>query len=340
MSYSNFKDPIGLLKRMIYSRNKVAYYVLWREFFSKMLVPLDYLLQPVERIIRKKSSTEHEKPVILLLGGSRSGTTLLYQTLAHYLPVSFIDNFTSAFQRSPLAAYKLFHNLIPQPKKNFRSYYGSVAGLGGPNDAFPLWNRWLGEDRNHIPEDIAPELKRDMKAFFRTWIHISKKPFLNKNNRNSLCAPMFDSVIDNVLFVEIYRDPVFVAQSLVLSRRNVQGSNEVGWGLLSKDSDNKADPLGYIDDICSQVQEVNRIIAEGRKKIDPEKYIRVSFEGFCNNPSETVKKLAKIAFKTKIEFKDLDDLEFSTAANSQRLNQEEFDRICSNFKKTEAEDNR
>ncbi|SDD92788.1 Sulfotransferase family protein [Pricia antarctica] len=327
MSYSNFKDPFGLFKRMLLSRNTTAYFILFRELLSKILVPVDFLLQGFEKRILKKSRIDSDQPVILILGGSRSGTTLLYQTLAQYLPVSYMNNFIALFHRSPLAALKLFNRFIPNSKRNYESYYGSVAGLDGPNDAFSIWNRWLGDDRNHIIKDISEQKKSEMKSFFNTWMQVSKRPFLNKNNRNSLCAPMLDSVFENVVFIEIYREPIFVAQSLILSRRSVQGSDKIGWGLLSEDSKESKDPLSYIDDICNQVYQVNCILAEGRKTIDTKKYIRVSYEDFCENPADLIQKVSLKALDHKIDFTNLAHLQFSIAANKQRLSDDEFNRI-------------
>ena len=195
----------------------------------------------------------------------------------------------------------------------------------------------MGDDRNHIPKDISEEKISEMKNFFNTWMQVSKKPFLNKNNRNSLCAPMFASVFENVFFIEIYRDPIFVAQSLILSRRSVQGSDRIGWGLLAKDSEASEDQLSYIDDICNQVYQVNCILAAGREKIDAKKYIRVSYENFCENPADLIQKVSLDALDHKIDFTKLGHLRFSTAANKQRLSDDEFKRIRSCFTKLHAD---
>jgi len=333
MSYSNFKDPIGLLFRMLFSGNKIAYSVLLREFLSKVLIPIDWFLKRSEKRTLSNTKGLSKDPMIFVLGGSRCGTTLLYQTLARYLPVSYIDNFTASFLHSPLSALKLFQNVIPRPKKSFKSYFGSVKGLGGANDGFPIWNRWLGEDRNNAPKDISQQSKIEMKKFFNIWRHISKKPFLNKNNRNSLNAPMFDAIFENSYFIEIYRNPIFVAQSLILSRRKVQGSDKIGWGLLSKDWKKSDDILSYIDDVCEQVYQVDKVLAEGRKMIDSKKYIRVAFEDFCKNPKLTVQKVGSAALNTKINNDELDSLEFSTSSNQQRLTDLEFERIKSAFER-------
>ena len=79
--------------------------------------------QGFEKKLLKKSKANSDHPVILVLGGSRSGTTLLYQTLAQYLPVSYMNNFLALFHRSPLAALKLFNKFIPESKKNYKSYF-------------------------------------------------------------------------------------------------------------------------------------------------------------------------------------------------------------------------
>ena len=337
MSYSNFKDPVGLIKRMLLSGNKTAYSILFREIFSKLLVPIDLILRSSEKR-RLKKTKDSSLPIILVLGGSRSGTTLLYQSLERYLSVSYISNFIASFINSPITAFKLFHRFIPKSVKSSESYFGSVQGFGGPNDAFFLWNRWLGENRNHAPEDISEKSKVEMRTFFNSWLKTTKKPFLNKNNRNSLCAPMFDMIFPNIFFVEIYRNPIFVAQSIILSRRTVQGSDKIGWGLLSKDSENNDDPLGYIDDICHQVYEVDLLLSKNRAKIDPKKYFRISYEDFCENPSDIIKLVGIQALGQKIDDTGLANLKFSKVSNGQRLTDEEFNRIKTCFKNLQNKD--
>lgn len=327
MGYSNFKDPLGLLKRMIKSRNKIAYYVIFRECLSLVLTPLDLLLSVKEKKILTKEGPYPDLPIILVLGGSRSGTTLLYQTLVHYLPVAYINNFIGSFTKSPITAYKLFQKRLPQPVKEFRSYFGSVYGNSGANDAFFLWNRWLGEDRNHVPASISVDKVADMQAFFGNWLRTTGKPFLNKNNRNSLCASLLSETLPNVYFVEIYRSPKPVVQSLIKSRREVQGSHETGWGLLSVDQAQSGDPLGYVDDVCKQVKLVNQAIERERKKIDPKRYLRISFEDFCENPYQLVQNVSQMAFGCQTNSEELKQLKFTANSNINGLTEAELERV-------------
>ncbi|MEX0273554.1 MAG: sulfotransferase [Flavobacteriaceae bacterium] len=326
MSYSNFKDPIGLFKRMLLSGNKIAHFVLVRELVGLCMRPIDVILRGYHRRLQKKAGNS-SKPIILVLGGSRCGTTLLYQVLAEYLPVSYITNFHAAFPRSSLAALKLFRPFFAKYISDYKSYYGSVSGFNGPSDAFSIWNQWLGEDRNHFGEELDGEVKTNMQQFFHGWRDISGKPFLNKNNRNSLCAPILASIFENVFFVEIHRNPIYVAQSLIHSRREVQGSEKIGWGLLSTETSDQNHPLGYIEDICNQVHRVDSVLAEGRAKVDPNRYFRVSYEYFCENPQEVVQHIASKALSIQVSSDKLNKLRFSTSANQQRLGDREFNKI-------------
>jgi len=326
MSYSNFKDPTGLLFRMLRSGNKTAYFILFREAFAILLKPLDWLLQFNERKILRRA-TPQEQAVILIVGGSRSGTTLLYQVLAQYLPVSYISNFVSSFNRSPITSYKWFHRFLSKPRAPFKNYYGSAYGQGAPNDAFPIWNRWMGPDRNHISGDIRPEQKEDMRRFMNAWHGITGKSFLNKNNRNSLCIPELDDTFPNVLFVEIHRDPIYVAQSLVFSRKDVQGDENIAWGLLSEEAEDLSDPLSHIDQICRQVHAVDKMIAEGRAKVDASRYYKVSYEAFCENPANIVRDIANRAMGVHLPEAALEGLSPFNNTNRKRLDDAAFFRI-------------
>ena len=329
--YGNFKDPFGLLVRMLKSGKKAAYFTLFREGVSVVFKPLNWILAPFERRKLAKGLTS-DLPLILILGGSRSGTTLLYQTLAGYLPVSYFNNLGAAFPQAPITGGLVFNRLLKRKKGDFKNYYGSVAGFNGPNDGFHIWNRWFGMDRNHIPANISGELLRDLKNFVHTWNASFGKPLLNKNNRNSICINEFEKALPNqVYYVVIKRNPVYVIQSLIQSREIVQGDKRVSWGLeVSEDHENNTaadDPYGYVDEIGNQVFSVNEFLTEELKGIDAKRYIEISYESFCEFPEETVQKVSQMIFGKKVEAKMLEGLKPFKNTNKQKLEDPEFDRI-------------
>lgn len=335
MSYSNFKDPVGLAKRMILSGNKAAWFTLIREGLGIIFKPLDSLLSIREKkLLARDQKSDH--PLILILGGSRSGTTIFYQTLTQYLPVSYFNNLSVSFPKSPIASWKIFNPLLRRQRGNFENYYGSVAGFNGPNDGFHIWNRWFGEDRNHIPESISEEAKNEMLRFFHTWHSVTGKPFLNKNNRNSLCAPLLNRLFDRIIFIEIRRDPVYVVQSLIQSREVVQGSKHIAWGLNSKDSEDP-DSGDYIREICQQVLSVEDILDHAKKEIQSDRYFRISYEEFCEDPKEVVQKFSRIIMGNPQPEENLRSLKPLQNTNKQKLSDEEFSSIVKNIEQLRAE---
>ena len=333
MSYANFKDPVGLLKRMLASGNKAAYFTLLREGMSILLKPLDAMWQSAER--KKLAAAKPSKlPLIIILGGSRSGTTVLYQTLAHYLPVSYFNNLSVSFPRSPISSSKFFKSWFGKKRKqqSFANYYGSVSGFNGPNDAFHIWNRWLGEDRNAIPEEIPEAVIEEMRNFFNAWHAHMGQPFLNKNNRNSLCVDLFLQAFEHVQFVEIRRNPVFVVQSLIQSREAVQGSKHVGWGLGTKEASDQQDDYAYIRDIVEQVHGVEQGLNEARNLVPESQYTYVSYEDFCENPGGLIAAVYEKAWPIGSTPLDLNHIQSLKNTNRKKLGKEEFERILQEVK--------
>ena len=145
----NFTNPIGLLLRMLTSGQRVAYSALIHEAMRLVSRPLNRLLAGRERRLLKTAPSD-VAPVILVVGAPRSGTTLVYQTLARYLDVTYFSNLTSLFPNAPLAGTKMFRWLPRRQSADFKNFYGQTAGLNGPNDGFSVWNHWLGDDR-YVP---------------------------------------------------------------------------------------------------------------------------------------------------------------------------------------------
>ncbi len=328
MSYGNFKDPFGLLKRMLASGNKAAYFTLLREGMSLLLKPVDALWQSSERkkIRNAKSS---KLPLIIILGGSRSGTTILYQTLAHYLPVSYFNNLSASFPRSPISSAGFFKSWFRKKTSNkkFSNYYGSVSGFNGPNDGFHIWNRWLGDDRNSIPEVLSAEVIGEMQSFFNAWHERMREPFLNKNNRNSLCVDLFRAAFEHIHFVEIRRNPLYVVQSLIQSREAVQGDKYIGWGLATKDSSDSKEAYAYIKDICEQVKAVETTLDEARSRVPEGQYTYFSYEDFCEDPSSVLTEIYQKAWPIDAPKLKLDGIKAFKNTNRQKLGDEEFQAI-------------
>jgi hypothetical protein len=83
-THANFRDPVGLLLRMLRSGDRAARGALVRELSGVALLPLDRALAIAERR-RLRTAPDVIQPLVFVVGAPRSGTTLVYQALARFL---------------------------------------------------------------------------------------------------------------------------------------------------------------------------------------------------------------------------------------------------------------
>lgn len=324
-SYVNFQDPLGLLKRMLLSGDRAARSALYRAATGMFLQPLDRILEKNERRLLQEKHRASNLPILFVVGAPRSGTTLLYQTLASYLPVTYFTNLSALFPRAPLAASLKFARFLKAKRLDDHSFYGNVAGWAAPNDGFHVWNRWLGADRYRAPQQVSASAAREMRTFFNAWLATFEQPFLNKNNRNTDCVALLASIFDHACFIEVRRHPVYVAQSLLQARQQIQGSKAIGWGLHSSTS---VSGKSHIDEVCEQVFSIEKKLRADKQRVAPERYMEVSYERFCRHPREHVQKIARRFLQKEPEESALrQNLRPFRATNEIRIDRVEFDKI-------------
>lgn len=286
----NFRNPLGLVARMLMSGQSAAYSALLNEALRIAAKPIDAMLRGKEKRTRENAVPSNQ-PVVLVVGAPRSGTTLVYQTLARYLDVSYATNITAMFAQSPITGSRMFNWLPKRDSADFRNFYGQTAGLHGPNDGFSLWNSWLGDDRYVPRTDLKESEQHSMRQFFHAWSNTFRKPFLNKNNRNTGCLDLLSRTIPQASFVVVRRNPLLVAQSLICARDQVQGDKSVGWGLHSHSSDTTADPLSYVDDVCDQILEIEKQLDDQLQHIPEDRLVQITYEGFCEDPAAALRSI-------------------------------------------------
>ena len=315
--YGNFRDPIGLVKRMVRSGDPAARRALIRAGLRYLAMPLDLAMQPWERrALAAGDRSPH--PVVLVVGAPRSGTTLVGQILAAHLDVVWFSNLTELFPRSPLTASRWFGRRRRPASGDFHSYYGNTSRLTDPSDGFELWNRWLGEDRYHAPDTLAPEAASAMRRFIGAWTAAFDRPLVNKNNRNTGAIALLAAEIPAARFVVVERDPRFVAQSLLLARRLIQGDASHAWGYAARDA---ADGASIVDAVADQVADIHRTVREQVAILEPSRIITLGYESVCDDPAAAV---AAVAARFDLETRHLERLAPLAAANRRRLSDDEF----------------
>lgn len=289
-TYANFHDPVGLVLRMLRSGNRVARSALWRAAGELAARPADRLLGLLEARRLKRAGAQLP-PMLLIVGLPRSGTTLVYQTLANCLRLSYFNNLSALFPRSVITVSAWWRRSFDPPQRGAgasSSYYGHTAGLSGVNEGLHVWNRWLGEDRTAAPRQFDPATGADMRRFFAAWSQaFPDRPLLNKSNRNAFCVEALAAALPTALFVVVRRDPIFVAQSLLKAREAVQGDVSIGWGAGAERPGRKAGD-DALADVADQVLYCDGELSSQVARLTPERVIEVRYEDFCSDPRHLV----------------------------------------------------
>jgi hypothetical protein len=225
--------------------------------------------------------------MLLIVGPPRSGTTLVYQVAVRRLPVSYPTNLSALFPRAPITAQRAFLHRTSRSREAPRSYYGQTRRMADANDAFHLWDRWLGSQRYTGPGHIEPDAVAAMRRFFDAWHSVFPTPFVNKNNKNTDSLALLAAALPNARFLVVRRDPLETLQSLLVARRVVQGDASRAWGLRSRDADDN-DALGPVAAVCDQLIEIEERLRADLATVDGARYLEVTYAQFCDDPDAVI----------------------------------------------------
>ncbi len=280
---ATFHDPIGLTVRLLQSCNPDAYFAMGAVALALVAAPLDRLLEPVEKR-RYARARDPQRPIVLVTGAPRSGTTLLSQVLVAHLPVTYFNNLTALFPRAPIVANRLLRPVL-RSRPRYTSYYGWTRGFATPGSCLHLWDRWMGPDRYRPPTHLDSAAVTAMRRFFGAWEEAAGRPILNKNNPLATCATLIAQALPTAHVIFSVRDPAFTVQSILGAREAIQGTRQRPYGVQDPAyADGHGEP---IEQVCAQVAYHERMRAAQQRELGP-RCTAVSYEAFCRAPHEIV----------------------------------------------------
>lgn len=284
---SEFHDPIGLAGRVLRSGPE-GRFALVLAGLGFIAMPVDLLAAAAERRLYGRAEPP-TLPMLFVCGPPRSGTTVVALTIARALDVAYATNLTSVFPRAPISMSKLFRARPDGSRLTLRSHYGRTAGMLGWNDGLYLWDRWLGKDRTATAAQIAPSDGEAMERFFGAYEHWSKRPLVMKNNGLIFFAPQVARYLTTATFLCLRREPLYLAQSLLLARSYIHGDEAIPYGRDDPGRVRHDDPVA---DVCEQVRYYKRLTERCEAELGPERFRVVSYEHFCESPAGLVNDVA------------------------------------------------
>ena len=253
-----------------------------------LATPVDWTLAALERRLYR-SAGPPRLPMVFVCGPPRSGTTVVAQAMARSLPVAFFTNLTAVFPRAPITASRLLNARPRNDLLSLCSHYGRTAGFLAPNDGLYLWDRWFGQDRTSICHHLEESQAADMVSFFGAFESWSERPLLTKNNSLNAHAALVAGHLPTATFICLQRDPVFLAQSLLIARRYIHGDDTTPYGLQDPEGVMTSDP---VTDVCRQVRFYQILAQRQLEALGPERFRIVSYDDFCRTPRSTVEMVA------------------------------------------------
>jgi hypothetical protein len=217
------------------------------------------------------------------------------QLLCRSNEVGYFTNFTALFPRSPIAASSMTGVWPRRSAVPLSSHYGRTSGLAAPNDGLYIWDRWLGPNRIDPDQSLIGRSHKAMRKFFGAFESVMKRPFVTKNNILNAIASEVATALPSARFICMERNPLPLAQSLLVARSYIHGRRKAPYGLSPP-----GDPLD--DSVGDVVRQVRYLTAEGRRQaslVGSERFRIVSYEALCARPRELVSEIAKDWLDTK-----------------------------------------
>jgi hypothetical protein len=192
-----------------------------KKFKSKLLIFLEKLLL--------KIPITPSLPIVFITGVPRSGTTITYQYFIELGDFCFFTNAERKSHKFPVIS-TLLHRSVTKYKPIHENSYGNIPGRFSPSDGWEIFHRWFPYyyDPDSPMKDNYTELYRTV-AWFQL---IYKKPFIVKNNANSLRIRELKKIFPNAIFIHVDRERQEVIESIAegMAKNNIKRNGLWGTG--------------------------------------------------------------------------------------------------------------
>jgi len=239
-----------------------------------------------------------EFPLILVMGGLRSGTTLFMQWLANSGLVAYPTNMLSRFYRAPIIGAKI-QLMLTAPRFEFRGELNELLGQTGyasengktrgalePNEFWYFWRRFLSDPTVDVWSDQELKDSMDvslMRAELQGIADVFRLPFAAKGMMFNYNIRFLNSVFEKVLFVWLNRDPATNVTSILSARERQFGSTSE-WYSFKIPEYAELKNLPAMDQAVGQYYYNNKAIAEGLEDVIESRKMCVQYEDFCADP--------------------------------------------------------
>lgn len=231
---------------------------------------------------------------VFIIGAPRTGSTILYQLITNFLEVIYIDNLIDIFYKNLFFGFWLSNKIFRNKQHNcFKSHHGNTSqyGLHAPSECGGFWYRWLPREKTSISKgELFSYSSKEIESNIFSIMNKYNKPLIFKNSYMSLRLGMVSEIAPNAKFIFIKRDPLFVAQSLILGRLQVNKNLNDWWGIRPKNID-KLRELPLVEQVVKQIFYVEKQIYEDSQYFLENNFITIRYEELYNKSIYIIDKI-------------------------------------------------
>jgi len=261
------------------------------------------LADPEKRAIERFSRPL--KPVFLIVGCARSGSTLLYQYLASTGLFAYPTNLMSRFYFAPYIGARIQQMLLDfdrngevfsgAAKGDFVSDLGNTFGPSEPHEFWYFWDRFFkfGDIQKLSDENLRAV---DTTIFLKELAaveYVFQKPLIMKAMKMNWHIPFLAALSDNIYFIYLKRNVLYNAQSLLIARQKYFGIYDEWYSFKPPNYDSIKGKPHYAQ-VVDQVYANNDAIEQGLREVPSNRWVQVDYEEFCASPESTLKRVANV----------------------------------------------
>ena len=248
-------------------------------------------------------SSGPDKPVLLLTGTARSGSTVTMWWLARSGAFAVPSNLVSRFWRAPVVG-ALVERLLLDPALDFRgeltvppdvavpepygTHIGKTRGPGAPHEFWYFWRHFLGFGN---PPRLGAEGQQaaDVDGFrghLGAYEEAMGRPVALKAMIASWDLPWLAEVLPTALFVDLNRCPLQTMRSLLSVRERYFGDRSQ-WYSFRLPHLPGLDDLSPEEQVAVQVRAMRAAIDQGLARVAPDRVLRLDHAELCASPADT-----------------------------------------------------
>jgi len=158
-------------------------------------------------------------------------------------------------------------------------------GLNAPSECGVFWYRWLPKDHHYIDyDDINNDIVKKIRTELTAIINYYDKPLVINNNNAGLRIKLLKKVFPDAFWIVCYREPIYVAQSLLNARYKYFGNYNSWWSMLPQNHEYIKTKNPVIQPVL-QLYYINKHIKEDLKSLyDKKNYVWLKYEEIMDNP--------------------------------------------------------